>query len=227
MAVPLLPVVLPTFLMPIRPSPVRVSITASRQIAACLQSAEEQVKELLSQLDKISQDCTNSKNDRQKEEAALFDRKVTVFGARLDDDVAGQGVLEKDREEEHEQLFAAGVKFLSRGEYSSAVTAFTRATAAAPGGLTRRKGGQYAIYLAQALHADGRKQQAVRRKISYSRAHNKWNGRLLHVFPLQVGLLKRCEAHPDKDIRKIADQVLYVMQVTSDLYVGLRSATQN
>lgn len=46
---------------------------------------------------------------------------------------------------------------------------------------------QYAIYLAQALQANGRKKEAV-------------------------GLLKRCEGHPDSDVRKIADGVLYVMQ---------------
>ena len=46
---------------------------------------------------------------------------------------------------------------------------------------------QYAIYLAQALQANGRKKEAV-------------------------GLLKRCGGHPDTDVRKIADGVLYVMQ---------------
>ena len=60
---------------------------------------------------------------------------------------------------------------MQRGEYKAAVTAFTRATAAAPGGLSGRKGGQYAIYLAQALQAANRKKEAV-------------------------GLLKRCESHP-------------------------------
>ena len=113
--------------------------------------------------------------------------KVTVFGARLDDDIAGQEVANKDRVEQHEQLFEAGIKLMRRGEYKDAVTAFTRAVAAAPGGMGDRKGGQYAIYLAQALGAADRKQDAV-------------------------GLLKRCEAHPDADVRKIADNVLYIMQ---------------
>ena len=80
---------------------------------------------------------------------------------------------------EHERLFDSGVELMRRGEYKMAVTAFTRATAAAPGGLSKRKGGQYAIYLAQALQAAGRKKEAV-------------------------GLLKRCEAHPDADVRKIS-----------------------
>merc|ERR1719486_120019 len=76
---------------------------------------------------------------------------------------------------------------MKRGEYKLAVTAFTQATAAAPGGMTGRKGGQYAVFLAQALQAADRKKEAV-------------------------GLLKRCESHPDKDVRKISEEVLYIMQ---------------
>jgi len=64
---------------------------------------------------------------------------------------------------------------------------FTQATVSAPGGLTGRKGGQYAIYLAQALQAAERKNEAI-------------------------NLLQRCEAHPDGDVRKIAESVLYIMQ---------------
>ena len=75
------------------------------------------------------------------------------------------------RARRHEILFENGIKLMRKGEYRDAVTAFTRATAAAPGGLSDRKGGQYAIYLAQALQAAGRKKEAV-------------------------GLLKRCESHP-------------------------------
>ena len=121
------------------------------------------------------------------EAANANSNKVSVFGARLDDDVAGEAVLNKARQEEHERLFESGISLMRRGEYKSAVTIFTRATAAAPGGLSGRKGGQYAIYLAQALQAADRKKEAV-------------------------GLLKRCESHPDGDVRKIADNVLYIMQ---------------
>ena len=88
--------------------------------------------------------------------------------------MAGTAVTTKDVREEHERLFQAGNTYMRRGEYKSAVTAFTQATAAAPGGMGNRKGGQYAIYLAQALQAAGRKKEAV-------------------------GLLKRCESHPDAD----------------------------
>ena len=89
---------------------------------------------------------------------------------------------------------------MKRGEYKEAVKAFTQATAAAPGGMSGRKGGQYAIYLAQALQAADRKKEAV-------------------------GLLKRCEAHPDGDVRKIADNVLYIMQAP-ELKLGSPAAPQ-
>ena len=127
--------------------------------------------------------------------------KVSVFGARLDDDIAGDAVLNKPREAEHEILFTKGIALMQRGEYKLAVTAFTQATAAAPGGMAGRKGGQYTIYLAEALQAADRKKEAV-------------------------GLLKRCEAHPDSDVRKIADNVLYIMQapelkLDSDMFVTI------
>ena len=112
---------------------------------------------------------------------------AACLACAVDDDVAGQDVANKLRVEPHEKLFEAGLAMMRRGEYKSAVTQFTRATAAAPGGLSARKGGQYAIYLAEALQAAGKKKEAV-------------------------GLLKRCETHPDPDVRKIADNVLYVMQ---------------
>lgn len=112
---------------------------------------------------------------------------MSVGGARLDDDIAGERVLSAERKAEDEILFDAGVKLMRKGEYKAAVTAFTQATAAAPGGMGERRGGQYAIYLAQALQAAGRTKEAV-------------------------GLLKRCEGHPDADVRKTADNVLYIMQ---------------
>ena len=48
---------------------------------------------------------------------------------------------------------AAGNALMRKGEYKKAVTAFTRATTAAPGGLTGRRGGQYAVPPAPAFNA--------------------------------------------------------------------------
>ena len=47
----------------------------------------------------------------------------------------------------------AGVQGMRKGEYRNAVSAFTQAIAAYPGGMTTRKGGEYAVWLAQAPHA--------------------------------------------------------------------------
>ena len=115
--------------------------------------------------------------------------KVSAFGARLDDDVAGivkVGDSTKGKEE-YEIMFDRGNALMLRGEYKLAVKAFTQATVNAPGGMNGRKGGQYAIYLAQALQAAERRNEAVK-------------------------LLKTCEAHSDGDVRKIAESVLYIMQ---------------
>lgn len=145
-------------------------------------------------IDELSVEMAAARKEREEAEARRAaemakEAKVTVMGARLDDGLAGTIDLStlKAKQAEHEQLFAQGVECMVRGEYKLAVTKFTRATAACPGGLQSRLGGQYAIYLSQALQAAGQKKQAV-------------------------GLLKRCELHPDSDVRKIADGVLYVMQ---------------
>lgn len=145
---------------------------------------------LLDELDRETKAAAELRKERLEQDAKTpppADGKVSVFGARLDEDVAGQEFSGTKAREEYEILFDKGVALMRRGEYKPAVTAFTQATACAPGGLTGRKGGQYAIYLAQALQAANRKKEAV-------------------------GLLKRCEAHPDADVRKIADSVLYIMQ---------------
>tara|TARA_B100000795_G_scaffold23013_1_gene15439 strand:- start:1065 stop:1310 length:246 start_codon:yes stop_codon:yes gene_type:complete len=76
---------------------------------------------------------------------------------------------------------------MRKGEYRAATTAFTQAIAAYPGGMTSRKGGEYAVWLAQALHARGQTDEAKE-------------------------LLKSFEKHPDGDVRSVADSVLYIYQ---------------
>ena len=131
------------------------------------------------------------------------DERITAFGARLDKKVAGDTVqLElTQQDEEHERLFKLGVKLMSAGEYPESVSRFTQAIAATPGGLTSRLGGQYCIYLSQALQAAKRKKEAVK-------------------------LLQRCEAHPDGDVRKIAGNSLYIMQAP-ELKLGSPAAPQS
>ena len=174
------------------PTPLPSPRAALRRVAPVMEQRDvsDILKELDNEVAALSEMRANERKTAQEKIASQTQQqpgRVTAFGARLDDDIAGEGVATAAREEEHAQLFEAGIKLMKRGEYKQAVTAFTRATAAAPGGLSDRKGGQYAIYLAEALQAAGRKKEAV-------------------------GLLKRCEAHPDADVRKIADNVLYIMQ---------------
>mmetsp|Transcript_56038 Transcript_56038/g.111244 ORF Transcript_56038/g.111244 Transcript_56038/m.111244 type:complete len:279 (-) Transcript_56038:144-980(-) len=173
------------------PRPAIASLGTSRQRHCCVALVEnkEEMFKLLEELDQETKAAAELRKATMGADVkvAPLDNKVSMFGARLDEDVAGQEFSRTKAREEYEILFDTGVLLMKRGEYKEAVTAFTRATAQAPGGLTGRKGGQYAIYLAQALQAANRKKEAV-------------------------GLLKRCEAHPDGDVRKIADSVLYIMQ---------------
>ena len=165
-----------------------VALGASRLVAKA--SEGDAVKGLLKQLDDEMLAFAEAKKKREEEaKPKKSEVKNRRFGARLDADIASENLAEsrKGAKEEHEKLFDAGLVLMQRGEYKEAVKSFTRATAAAPGGLTGRKGGQYAIYLAQALQADNRRKEAV-------------------------GLLERCESHPDSDVRKIADAVLYIMR---------------
>ena len=114
-------------------------------------------------------------------------QKVNVLGAKLDADVAGALVGEVVATEEHERLFQTGVQAMRRGEYKIATTAFTQAVAATPGGLTTRKGGEYSVWLSQALHASRREIDAMK-------------------------LLRKIESHPDKDVRTLGSQVLNIFQ---------------
>ena len=90
----------------------------------------------------------------------------------------------------------AGVKGMRAGEYRAAVTAFTQAIASYPGGMTSRKGGEYAVWLAQALHAKGQTAEAKK-------------------------LLMSIEKHPDGDVRSVADSVLYIYQAPTHIIFGV------
>lgn len=106
-------------------------------------------------------------------------QKINVLGATL---VVGEVAAT----EEHERLFQTGVQAMRRGEYKMATTAFTQAVEA-KGGLSTRKGGEYSIWLSQALHANRRELDAIE-------------------------LLKKVEQHPDKAVRTLGGQVLYIFQ---------------
>lgn len=160
-----------------------------RAAVPVMQSLNEDILTTLSKLEGDAAAAAAETKERKEAERALQQQKVSAFGARLDDDIAGQDVTigGKKSMELHERNFEMGNKLMLRGEYKEAVKMFTQATVNAPGGLTGRRGGQYAVYLAQALQAANRRDDAAR-------------------------LLQKCEAHPDQDVRKIAESVLYIMQ---------------
>jgi len=162
--------------------PKRLKSKKSPSVASRPTPPPEDILKVIESLEKESQ------SGAQAKEPVVPKGYTTVFGAKLDDDVAGKrsGAGGKSQEE-HERLFEEGVVLMRRGAYREAKTAFTRATAQAPGGLAGRTGGQYAMYLAEALQATGQTMDAVE-------------------------LLKRCEAHPDKDVRKAGSQLLYIVQ---------------
>ena len=83
--------------------------------------------------------------------------------------------------------FDLGIRAMRGGEYKRATELFKSAAAAAPGGSTRRLGGHYSVWLAQALHASGREADAI-------------------------ALLGRCEAHADADVRRIATDVRTIFE---------------
>jgi hypothetical protein len=83
--------------------------------------------------------------------------------------------------------FESGMASFKSGEYSDAVEEFTRAVVLAPGGFTGRLGGQYAVWVAQALSAAGNDKEASL-------------------------LLERCLEHSDADVQGGARQILDVIQ---------------
>lgn len=153
------------------------------------QDTNGELLEKLAELDSLPADASDALSSAPR--ATDTKDKVSMGGAVLDATVAGSKVLEAPAIEKHQRIFQQGVREYRAGEYKLAVTSFTQAIAATPGGLSKRMGGQYAIWLAQALQAQGRKKEAV-------------------------SLLKRVEAHPDGDVRKVADNVLYVLQVREE-----------
>ena len=91
--------------------------------------------------------------------------------------------------------FGAGVTAMGEGRYTDAVGAFTRAVVATPRGMRSRLGGQYALWLAQALQAGGQDAQAL-------------------------ALLQRCEEHDDGDVSTTAAMLLEVANAPQLLSLG-------
>eukprot|EP00960_Hanusia_phi_P065048 765986-Hanusia_phi.AAC.2 len=84
-----------------------------------------------------------------------------------------------------EEFFRSGVKSFDNGQYKSAIESFTKAIQISPGGAASREGGQYTIWLGQALDASGQRGKAVQ-------------------------TLRALMSHEDVDVRRVAKGLEYI-----------------
>ncbi|EKX54660.1 hypothetical protein GUITHDRAFT_100135 [Guillardia theta CCMP2712] len=84
-----------------------------------------------------------------------------------------------------EEFFRSGVKSFDNGQYRLAIESFTKAIQISPGGAASREGGQYTIWLGQALDASGQRGKAVQ-------------------------TLRALMSHEDVDVRRVAKGLEYI-----------------
>lgn len=140
----------------------------------------------------LSDDSFDDDDDRVLEresvrEAAVLDaeqsrttKRSQVFGAWLDNDIIQQDGVTIDSK------LSLGVAAMSSGSYPAAVATLREAVAEA-GGEMSRKGGQTAIWLAQALYANGEQAAAT-------------------------AMLERLQqSHPMRNVRKASSEIKYIL----------------
>uniref|UniRef100_A0A7S2ZV28 Uncharacterized protein n=1 Tax=Rhodosorus marinus TaxID=101924 RepID=A0A7S2ZV28_9RHOD len=110
--------------------------------------------------------------------------KVAMWGAWLDESVAGRKVGKTTQQAEAEEIFRVGLDLFERGRYKEATKELTAACLLA--GVNSREGGQYQLWLGQALDAAGEKKKAI-------------------------ACLQTLKSHRDSDVRKVADEVLFII----------------
>jgi predicted nucleic acid-binding Zn-ribbon protein len=106
-----------------------------------------------------------------------------------------------DRRKQANDYFRSGVKSMKAGRYRIAVESFSKAVFTVPEGVQSREGGEYSIWLAQALDADGQKGKALL-------------------------TIRACKAHSDRDVQRVAAGVEFIMlapklQTTSDSFAWI------
>lgn len=128
------------------------------------------------------------------------ENQVRMFGARLDASMAGRRAcsrseilavladeegVEVSTEQRAEIFYAEAVERMNRADYKRSVELLNRACYfASP---TSRRGGQMQLWLAQALYAAGQREQCVR-------------------------LLTVLKKHPDRDVRVVAKELVFIIQ---------------
>jgi len=152
-------------------------------------------KEIQAELKKFKREKTLEEemdeiDDLVMNRAPVHEGKVLVFGAWLDESVAGRKVGRASRESvsddaaRAEQCFDTGIKYFHSGRYGKAVSCFEDALQLA--GLASSRGGEYVLWLAQAYDANGDKDTMKR-------------------------LLTTLDNHPDRNVKKVAAEVMYIL----------------
>eukprot|EP00871_Galdieria_phlegrea_P004021 jgi/Galph1/461/GphlegSOOS_G5233.1 len=135
------------------------------------------------------------KNSRE-EISDIREGKVFRFGAWLDDEIAGEGISKCQEvckegvsssctmDEKAYSLFCCGVAAFDVGRYDAAVSLFQKASVY--GKHSSRAGGQYQLWVAQALDAAGKREDAKT-------------------------ALQKLKHHKDIDVRKASQQLLTIL----------------
>jgi len=114
---------------------------------------------------------------------AYRDQVLPAITAGSDEPEDADSPLTAD--EKAEIFYAEAVDYMKRGDYRVAVRLFDRAVVLA--GRGSRRGGQYALWLAQAQQSAGDRRPAS-------------------------ALLKLLKKHADRDVRKVASEILYIFE---------------
>mmetsp|Transcript_34401 Transcript_34401/g.103657 ORF Transcript_34401/g.103657 Transcript_34401/m.103657 type:complete len:287 (-) Transcript_34401:2-862(-) len=137
--------------------------------------------------------------------APVEGKQVRMFGAKLDAGFAGarasskatiRAVLkayaddeayagEASNDEQAEIFYSSAVEQMNRGRYDEATKLLNRGCYFA--GVGTRRGGQMQLWLGQALSAANRRGEALK-------------------------LMDALKAHPDRDVRKVAKELLFIMK---------------
>mmetsp|Transcript_38298 Transcript_38298/g.88342 ORF Transcript_38298/g.88342 Transcript_38298/m.88342 type:complete len:212 (+) Transcript_38298:94-729(+) len=140
-----------------------------------------------------------------------------MFGVWLDADVAGRQVSKREVEaaqdptseisedDKAEIFFAEGTRLMKRGDFASAAALYERAVDLVS--ADTRRGGEYSLWLAQAMHAAGDEGEAV-------------------------SLLRALEkSHRDRAVSVVAAEILYIftapkLELGKDSFIGIPDMTQ-
>ena len=116
---------------------------------------------------------------------ALMEQELAKVGGDME--AAKRALRRRDQLiRDAETAFRTGVKLMERGKYKMAIDEIGRAINTTPGGAGSREGGQYTIWLGQALDANGQRGKAVQ-------------------------TMRALRSHEDRDVRKAAGGIEFIL----------------